>query len=303
MDYTDFVVDRAQHMRPLEYDLSESHNVLVRYLHDMGVLDNVPAGTLGPAEILTASDALAAPLRSLVVGGNSVVNPLLTVCGFNQWDEQWEVGGIRQTNGALIDDSERIRSKNYIPVIGGQTYYIKGAYGVMACYDVNKDYIGNVPYRNATVSGQYYLDMPESACYIRFSMLASYGTTYNNDICINFSDPVRNGTYEPYQGNTVTLPVTLRSVADDVRDTAKYTYLRPSTREGWAWYSAELTRMTLATHTTEQLPAIELPYNVGPICTIFAVSDATPQLTAQYIQNLNASIANMHTAIADIISG
>jgi hypothetical protein len=36
MDYTDFVVDRAQHMRPLEYDMSESYNELVRYLHDNG---------------------------------------------------------------------------------------------------------------------------------------------------------------------------------------------------------------------------------------------------------------------------
>jgi hypothetical protein len=67
----------------------------------------------------------------------------------------------------------------------------------MACYDGNKDYIGNVPYRNAAVSGQYYLDMPANACYVRFSMGSPYGTTYNHDICINLSGP-RNGEYEPY---------------------------------------------------------------------------------------------------------
>ncbi len=132
--------------------------------------------------------------------------------GFNQWDELWEVGGVRQTDGTLIGYSDRIRSKNYIPVIGGQTYYINALYGVMACYDGNKDYIGNVPYRNATVSGQYYLDMPANACYVRFAMGMAYGTTYKNDICINLSDPAHNGTYKPYRRQTRSIPtINLRS--------------------------------------------------------------------------------------------
>lgn len=48
--------------------------------------------------------------------------------------------------------------------------------------------------------------------------------------------------YEPYQGTTVTLPVTLRSMPDGTRDQLNLAYLRPSTREGWAWYSREVTR-------------------------------------------------------------
>ena len=48
--------------------------------------------------------------------------------------------------------------------------------------------------------------------------------------------------YEPYVGTTVTLPVTLRSLPDGTKDELALSYLRPSTREGWAWYSGEVTR-------------------------------------------------------------
>ena len=35
----------------------------------------------------------------------------------------------------------------------------------------------------------------------------SYGTTYNNDICINISDSSKNGQYEPYTSSTTSLPI------------------------------------------------------------------------------------------------
>jgi hypothetical protein len=41
----------------------------------------------------------------------------------------------------------------------------------------------------------------------------------------------------------VNLPVTLRSLPDGTKDTLTLTYLRPSTREGWAWYSGSVTRV------------------------------------------------------------
>ena len=47
--------------------------------------------------------------------------------------------------------------------------------------------------------------------------------------------------YEPYHATTVPLyDGTLRSLPDGTKDTLALTYLRPSTREGWAWYSREL---------------------------------------------------------------
>lgn len=48
--------------------------------------------------------------------------------------------------------------------------------------------------------------------------------------------------YQPYVGTTATLPTTLRSLPDGTKDTLALTYLRPSTREGWAWYTPTLTR-------------------------------------------------------------
>lgn len=50
--------------------------------------------------------------------------------------------------------------------------------------------------------------------------------------------------YEPYAGTTVPdlLPegTELRSLPDGTKDELHLSYLRPSTREGWAWYSREL---------------------------------------------------------------
>jgi len=57
---------------------------------------------------------------------------------------------------------------------------------------------------------------PSSNCaYIRFRPLSTYGTTYNNDICINLSwDGERDGEYEPYVKHEYALDssLTLRGV-------------------------------------------------------------------------------------------
>lgn len=51
--------------------------------------------------------------------------------------------------------------------------------------------------------------------------------------------------YEPYLGNTVPLlpdGYSLRSLPDGTKDELHLSYLRPSKREGWAWYSRELVK-------------------------------------------------------------
>ena len=114
----------------------------------------------------------------------------------NIWDELWEVGGINN-NGFNNNETDRIRSKNYIYVVPNKSiyffipnpYYMKFFY-----YDANKNYIGN--------SGGFNISrvetIPANCHYVRFSTSASYGTTYNHDICINESNPSINGTYYPY---------------------------------------------------------------------------------------------------------
>lgn len=134
--------------------------------------------------------------------------------GFNQWDEEWEVGGISASTGEKTTETGRIRSKNYISVLPSTRYFINASYSSSACYDADKRYISSTPYANGPVAGTYYLDIPSNARYIMFGMPTSYGATYNSDICINLSDPQRNGQYEPYKTHSYPLDssLTLRGI-------------------------------------------------------------------------------------------
>lgn len=121
---------------------------------------------------------------------------------FNQWDEEWEEGTYNSSGQKTT--GSRVRCKNYIPVIPGGSYFIV-TYGVCYCYGSDKSFIGSTPY-SSTTSG-YLLNIPNNAYYITFAMGAGYGTVYNHDICINISDPSKNGTYEPYNGHQIDLNI------------------------------------------------------------------------------------------------
>lgn len=339
MDYTDFVVDRAQHMRPLEYDLSENYNALVRYMHDMGVLDNVPVATLGPASVLSASDALAAPLRSLVVGGNStqtgtptpdapvpiqsVDDLTLEVRGKNLFDPSH----ILDASGWTVSDGVYTGTSNALYVKYGPNtpYHVSGLLGTPQAYTISLDYSptdtsfttyivfaytdDTYEYTNKMIQGGHYSFTSRSE-----KVLTGIAFSFSSGQIISLSNiQLEAGstatTYEPYQGITVPdlLPegTDLRSLPDGTRDTLNLAYLRPSTREGWAWYSRELTRRVKSDDFTASitLDPIELPSVFGPNFTLWVTADATPQLTAEYIRNLSVSISDMQMAIADIISG
>lgn len=128
--------------------------------------------------------------------------------GFNQWDEEWEMGQIDTATGQNISAVQQLRSKNYIPVFPSTNYYSKkgGATYLFACwYDANKNYI-SYSYIGNTITLS-----PANAAYMRFytSGNPAYGTTYNHDICINISHSgTRNGEYEPYEEHLLTLPIT-----------------------------------------------------------------------------------------------
>ena len=123
--------------------------------------------------------------------------------GFNQWDEEWEVGAI--SSGTPATSANAIRSKNYCPCISGQTYYGKcgnydnGYYLHIWWYDSQKNWISGNWVAGATAIA------PSNAAFFKLSTNTStyvYGTVYNDDICINISDPDRNGEYEPYAEST-----------------------------------------------------------------------------------------------------
>lgn len=133
-----------------------------------------------------------------------------TTIGFNQWDEEWELGNIDE-DGQLVASTDSIRSKNRIRVIPGVTYYIKSPLPLFIWgYDSDGNYLGRIPtsagFQNSTIT------INNSNChYISF---VAYITTYNNDICINLSwSGWRNGEYEPYEKHEYALPnIVLRGI-------------------------------------------------------------------------------------------
>lgn len=132
-------------------------------------------------------------------------NGIKTV-GFNQWDEQWEVGYLNADGTTAGYVQNYIRAKNYIPVIGGAMYYAKLPNGVsdaqLFVVDENYNFIKQIfPWGNALFV------IPDGAAYIRFYM--KYGSeVYNNNICINLHHTGwRDGDYEPYKEVTHSLPL------------------------------------------------------------------------------------------------
>ena len=132
--------------------------------------------------------------------------------GFNQWDEEWELGGISDTTGANWTTDDRIRSKNYIPCSPNTSYFLQASasFAVLAFYDADKNFISAL----TSLSWGYARTTPTNCYFMRFQMLSSYGTTYKNDICINLSNPTRNGEYEPYKKHSYPLDssLTLRGI-------------------------------------------------------------------------------------------
>lgn len=138
--------------------------------------------------------------------------------GFNIWDEEWEKGYY--SSGKKVASTNSVCCKNLIPVIPGEQYFVQypGGFNLYYCYfDANRNPVVVTGMDNAwrfviTSAGQ--ITIPSNVHYLAFSLGAAYGTVYKNDICINLSDPSRNGEYEPYAGhsNPLDSSLTLRGI-------------------------------------------------------------------------------------------
>lgn len=150
---------------------------------------------------LTYEPYVAGSLRNVMMSA-------IKTTGFNQWDEEWEVGGIDRETGNNTTRNDCIRTKNYIKIFKGLQYYIRNirynsnANIYILYYDANKNFLES---SNAITTSRN-IPIKNNAEYIRFYYYAV--TTYHNDICINISDPDKNGTYEPYRENIAPLPIT-----------------------------------------------------------------------------------------------
>lgn len=114
--------------------------------------------------------------------------------GLNVWDEQTESGGY-SSSGSPYSDADLIRSKNYIPVKAGVYYFSANTSGIRVCgYDSNKNFIAVCPVSNNTFT------IVDGMSFIRFHINKNVG-----NICINLSNPSKNGQYEPYMGEVFTI--------------------------------------------------------------------------------------------------
>lgn len=120
--------------------------------------------------------------------------------GFNQWDEEWEVGSM-DADGLPLKSNDAIRSAGFSKCLPNTLYYALGNLAIFF-YDLSGVFISFVYAKNDTFS------TPANCGYFKIATAynANYGNTYNHDICINLSDPDKNGTYEPYREFVKELP-------------------------------------------------------------------------------------------------
>lgn len=126
--------------------------------------------------------------------------------GFNQWDEEWEVGGY-DTSGAKITDTTRIRAKNPFPILPN-TQYRSTVGGYYYEYGADGTFLSRAEHTANTT-----FTTGSGSCFMTFHTYSSYGTTYKYNITIGFSVPEMLGIYVPYEGKSYPIDdVVLRGI-------------------------------------------------------------------------------------------
>ena len=138
--------------------------------------------------------------------------------GFNQFDKNTMVVEgvyIDNDNGAEKSEAGAL-SADFIPVIPNATYFInteQTAGGWGAWYDANKNYISGITGYVGVDPTHKVKTAPNNAHYMRLT--CKWSNNGNVDtLCINLSNPTRNGEYEPYEKHSYPLDssLTLRGI-------------------------------------------------------------------------------------------
>ena len=156
----------------------------------------------------------------------------LDITGFNQWDEEWERGSYNRSTGEKVASFSQIRSTNKIPAFPSTTYYVQCPSNKamqILCYDANGELImgWNAGYNFVGANEPRTFTTPAGTRMMAFHI---NDTTYNHDICINISDPTKNGTYEPYRH--AELPINIKTVTGKVNGEGESVTIFPNGMRG-----------------------------------------------------------------------
>lgn len=151
------------------------------------------------------------PSNPYVISGFTGAN--LYRSGANIWDEEWENGTISTSTGQNMNDSGKIRSKNYIKVKPNSKFRyvctsIESGNDYLYYYDANKNFL-SIQLIQHTTSIDYEFTTPNNCYYIRF---IAKGSTYNDNIAIN--SPSTETAYSAYVGTNY--PVSWQTEAGEV---------------------------------------------------------------------------------------
>lgn len=283
-------------------------NTIIDHGYGSGVFTISDSGIYRPRIIVRSGYAISGtltfkPMIRLSTEADETFAPYSNICpitgytgaeipvtGINVWDEEWELGGISIVSGNPFSSNSRIRSKNFCPIKGGQNYYYKGTTHTtyLLFYRADESFISAL-----TVNTSNVIAAPEDSHYFKLSPEASYGTTYNNDISINY--PSTDTAYHSGADNT-TYSVSWSDHGTIYKGTAEY-------KGGGEW---EIT----PTHETVDLSTIAFTYNSAPadvrwvsnsgISSIYSASPnpaSTPDAIAEQYEVMSINRQNGDTSL------
>lgn len=160
--------------------------------------------TLMGLDTLTASEFEALfPLNYYAYNTGSLLSPTgtgISTNGFNQWDEQTELGSYDNSTGAKISSGSTRRNVNPIAVFPSTTYYTnKVLYRYFYDCDMNLVYYDS--------SGSNLFTTPVNAAYLNIRQAIAIWDGTETNINLSWSG-YRNGEYEAYWDSTLALPIT-----------------------------------------------------------------------------------------------
>ena len=181
-------------------DVSEIKNTLGLYLYNTIVTEDAEGAIANFDTDL--QDYLQNAVVTIPADAGGIAGITIKECEANIWDEDWINGYLSSSNGSLIVSGNSICSSDFNKIVPNiQIFGAKSTAQAVYIYyyDSAKNYINRALIENTVKT------TPVNAAYFKISCY-SYGSTYNNDISINY--PATVTAYKAYNANTQSVSFT-----------------------------------------------------------------------------------------------